>query len=528
MAGEEKRSDQTAPLGVQRLGAVAILLAASVFLSRVMGFIREMVLAAQIGLGPSADAYYAAFQIPDLLNYLLAGGALAVAFTPLYLRTLRQKGEDEAQELFKVVLGTLGFAVCLATGLLWFYAEALVDLQFGAFDEETRDLTVTLTRIVLPGQIFFVAGGIVRAVLMAHGRFAAQAVAPLLYNGSIIVGGLLFQSVAGFAWGALVGALLGGWIFPVYDLRRVTRLGFRLAPLDPSFRVYLWGALPLMIGLSLTTVDEWYERFFGARLGVGVVAALAFARRMMMAPVAIVGQAVATATLPSLSALHAEGRERELNQILLTTLRGTSVLALMAAGAVFALAHPIIQLAYQRGAFDASDSARVSLLLTWMAWAVPGWVLQQVAIRAFFARNEMWRPMLLSTGLSVGALPIYFRLGDIWGAEGLVLAGVLAISLNAVLTLIWVRVRFGGPSLAPLLTTSVRALVIVAVASSLAYAIQRGGPGTNGAILDLVAGLVIYLVIFLLGVRFLGDEAMRDTLSRFGASLWRRLRRTRS
>ena len=101
----------------------------------------------------------------------------------------------------------------------------------------------------------------------------------MLYNGSIIVGGLVFQSVAGFAWGALVGAVLGGWLFPVYDLRRVTRLGFRIAPLHPSFRLYLWGALPLMIGLSLTTVDEWYERFFGARLGVGVVATTPTPRR---------------------------------------------------------------------------------------------------------------------------------------------------------------------------------------------------------------------------------------------------------
>ncbi|MFP6639613.1 MAG: lipid II flippase MurJ, partial [Myxococcota bacterium] len=311
MAREEDRSDRTGALSGRRLGAVAVLLATSVLLSRVMGFVREMVLAARIGLGPTADAYYAAFQIPDLLNYLLAGGALAVAFTPLYLRIQRDQGDEAAQELFRTVLGTLGVAVCLFTAALWIYADALVDLQFSAFDAETRELTVWLTRIVLPGQIFFVAGGIVRAVLMAHGRFGAQAAAPLLYNGSIIAGGLLSQSVEGFAWGALVGALLGGWVFPAYDLRHVGRMRFRLAPWDRGFRVYFWGALPLMIGLSLTTVDEWYERYFGAQLGVGVVAALAFARRLMMAPVAIVGQAVATATLPSLSSLHAEGRERE-------------------------------------------------------------------------------------------------------------------------------------------------------------------------------------------------------------------------
>ena len=99
MAREEDRSNRTGALSGRRLGAVAVLLAASVLLSRIMGFVREMVLAARIGLGPSADAYYAAFQIPDLLNYLLAGGALAVAFTPLYLRTQRDQGDEAAQEL---------------------------------------------------------------------------------------------------------------------------------------------------------------------------------------------------------------------------------------------------------------------------------------------------------------------------------------------------------------------------------------------------------------------------------------------
>ena len=280
-----------------------------------------------------------------------------------------------------------------------------------------------------------------------------------------------------------------------------------------------------MIGLSLTTVDEWYERFFGARLGVGVVAALAFARRLMMAPVAIVGQAVATATLPSLSALHAEGREREMNSILLTTLRGTTVLALMAGGVLFALAHPIIQLAYQRGAFDAADSERVATLLTWMACAVPGWVLQQVAVRSFFARNEMWRPMLLSSVLSLGALPVYLELGEAWGAEGLVVAGVVAISLNAGLTLAWARWRHGGPSLGPLFKTGFRGLVITGLATGMAYWVQRGGPGTSGAILDLVLGMGVYIPIFIVGVRLLGDDEMRDTLSRAGASLRRRIRR---
>ncbi len=525
MGNKKPADDRARPLSARRLGMIASLLAASVLLSRIMGFAREMVLAARIGLGRSADAYYAAFQIPDLLNYLLAGGALAVAFTPLYLKTLRQEGDASAHRLFQTVLGTLGMGVVLATGILWFYAEELVDLQFGAFDPETRELTVFLTRIVLPGQIFFVAGGIVRAVLMAHGRFFAQAMAPILYNGSIIIGGLLSQTVEGFAWGALVGALLGGWIFPAWDFRHVGSMGFRVAPLDPGFRVYLWGALPLMIGLSLTTVDEWYERFFGARLGVGVVAALAFARRLMMAPVAIVGQAVATATLPSLSALHAEGRESEMNDIFLNTLRGTWVLASLAGGILFSLAQPLIQLAYQRGAFDAQDTARVAILLAWMSCAIPGWVIQQVAVRAFFARNEMWRPMFLSTVLSVGALPLYLEMGREWGAEGLVIAGAVAINVNAILTVGWTRWRHGGPFLRPLLSTGLRGLGVALLASVAAYWVQIGGEGTMGAVLDIAAGSVVYGLTALAGVWVLGDAAMRNTLSVISRSFVRRMRR---
>ncbi|MCS5635862.1 MAG: hypothetical protein NZ990_05045, partial [Myxococcota bacterium] len=123
VADDGNRSGEGAPPRGWRLAAAALLLAASVAASRGLGFIREMVLAAQVGVGSTTDAYYAAFQIPDLLNYLLAGGALAIAFTPLYLRTLERQGEGAAEELFRTVLGTLGAVACVGTALLWVYAD---------------------------------------------------------------------------------------------------------------------------------------------------------------------------------------------------------------------------------------------------------------------------------------------------------------------------------------------------------------------------------------------------------------------
>jgi putative peptidoglycan lipid II flippase len=374
---------------------------------------------------------------------------------------------------------------------------------------------------VLPAQIFFVTGGVVRAVLMAHGRFRTQAAAPLLYNGGIIVGGLVTGDIEGFAWGALGGAILGQWAYPLWDMRQVGGVSLRVAPWDPRFHAYLWRALPLMIGVSLTTVDEWYEKYFGGQVGVGVIASLAYARRLMMAPVAIIGQAVAAAALPALAAMHAEGRGRDLDAALLGTLRATVALAIAAAGAVFVLATPIVTLVYQRGAFGADDVARVAPLLALLALAVPGWVAQQVAIRAFFAREETWRPMLLGSALAVAVIPLYRMLGDRLGGEGLAIAGVIAISLNAAVTLVWAQLRFGGPSLSALAGTAVRA-VSIAVVSSLATAWA-----TRWAVRELVAipvvgdspwlalgvGALVYGALLLIGTRLAGDAAMREALA---------------
>ena len=261
-----------------RLGAVAALLAASVFLSRISGYVRDLVLANRAGAGPETDAYFVAFLLPDLLNYLLAGGALAIAFIPLYTRVRDERGAAAAGRLFETILGTLGLLAIVATaGLLWF-AEDIVGSQLTRFDDATRDLTVRLMRIILPAQIFFVTGGILRAVLMAHGSFRAQAAAPLIYNGCVIAGGVLTGDVEGFAWGVLVGAILGNWLVPLLDLRRVRRVRIRVAFWDADVGRYLWIAAPLMLGISLATVDEWYEKYLAAALAQGSISYLGYAR----------------------------------------------------------------------------------------------------------------------------------------------------------------------------------------------------------------------------------------------------------
>ncbi len=500
-----------------RVGAAAVLLAASVLLSRALGYLREAVLANQVGVSAQADAYRAAFQIPDMLNYFLAGGALSIAFSPLYTRALRERGSQHAERLFATVLGTTGALAILFTAAMWWWAEPLIALQFADFDAETRALAVRLTRIVLPAQIFFVSGGIVRAVLMARGRFGAQAAAPLIYNGAIIAGGLALGprlGVEGFAWGALVGPLIGSLIVPLVDAWGRVRVRIRIAPFDRELLAYLVVAAPLMLGLSLLTVDEWYDRWFGNRLGEGVIASLGYARQLMQAPVAVVGQAIAAAALPVLAQLWSAGRREELERVLLRTLQAGLALALLAGAGMFALAQPIVQLVYQHGAFTRANSEVVAGLLSVFCFAVPGWVAQQIASRAFFARGDTWRPMLLSTAVALAAIPLYLALGERLGPSGLALAGALAMSTNALLTLGLARRLHGSPPLGRLLATGTRAALVAAAAAAAAQLVQRPPGDAPRALLNLTLGAAAFGAIGLAGVWAVGDAVMRDGVRR--------------
>lgn len=500
--------------GGRRVGAAAALLAASVLLSRLLGLVRDRVLAHQIGVSAETDAYTAAFLIPDILNYFLAGGALSVAFIPLYTRVRERDGAPKAEALFAKVLGSMT-AVAVAMGVaLWWGADALVPRVFPRFDAETQALTVRLTRIVLPAQVFFVAGGIVRAVLMAHGRFASQALAPVVYNAGIIAGGLWLGGTLGaegFAWGVLAGAAVGPFGLALWELRRKldVDLGFRIALRDADLLRYLGMAAPLMLGVTLLTVDEWYDKVFGALLPAGSVAALGYARRLMQVPVAVVGQAIGTAALPTLTALWARNQRAQLDRVLLGALRAALGLSIFGGVACFVFAEPLVTFIVQTGRFTAEDTARVSALLAIFAFAVPAWITQQIAVRAFYARGEMWRPMLLGTAVAALAVPLYLALGREYGAQGLAAAGALGMSVNAAATVAYARVRHGGPPLGGLASTALRALGIAAGSGAAAWA---AAPFGATAFLQLALGGAVFGGVALAGVTLAGDAPLRASL----------------
>lgn len=521
------------------LGAAALLLAASGLLSRVLGYGREVLLAYYVGVGPESDAYFAAFVLPDLLNYLVAGGALSIAFLPLYTRAREHEGEAAAERLYRTTLGNVGLIVLVATGLLVVFAEPLVALQFPAFDAEKRALTVEISRIVAPAQVFFFLGGVIKATLFARGRFGAAALAPLVYNLGIIAGGLvLFErlGIHGFAWGVLVGAAAGPFLIPLLDSLRDGPPGARLALRDPGFRRYLWVALPLMFGQSLLTVDEWFDKWFGALVQPGAVAWISYARKLMLVPVAVVGQAIATAALPTLTRLWERGETAELSQTVERTLRAALGLALVGAAALAAIAEPFVRLAYERGQWTPEDTAVVAMLLQILCCAVPGWIVQQIAVRPFYARGDTWRPMVLGTVIVVLAFPFYRALALSFGVEGLAWAGVVGMSVNSLATLWLARRLHGAPRLGALLATALRSLAVAGAGWGAARLAGRflgiagfGGDSPSGAVRGFPAGTVgaflealtvgaVFIAVVVLLLPWLGDPELR-------AALIRRMRR---
>ena len=510
----------------RRVSLAAALLAASVLLSRALGLVRDGVLAAKVGDSAAADAYNAAFQIPDILNYFLAGGALAIAFVPLYTSARAREGPAAAEALFHKVLGTLGVAVVVATAGLWWWVDELIAFQFPRLEPEVRALTADLTRIVLPAQVFFVVGGVIRAVLMAHGRFWAQAFAPLLYNLGIILGGVLLApslGIAGFAWGALGGAFLGPFAAAVIELRGRVRLGARFAPFDRDVIIYLGIAAPLMAGVTLLTVDEWYDRWFGQLGPEGTIAVLGYARRLMQVPVAVVGQALATAALPTLARLWSENRREELDGLVLGTLKAGVAIGVLGGAATWVLADPLVTIVYRRGAFDAAAAERVVATLRIFAFAVPAWIAQQIAVRPFYARGDTWRPMLLGTAVAAAAIPLYLRLSEL-GPTGLAAAGAIAISLNSVATLLLARRVHGAPHLGELSWSIARVLAAAVLAAAAAEFVRPGGAGLGGAFVDLALGGGVFLGVATAGVLVFADAAARDAWLGLLRGLVRRLR----
>jgi len=413
--------------------SATLLLMTAVMLSRVIGYVREAYIAWAFGAGPATDAYVAGFTIPDWLNYIVAGGTASITFVSIYTRFLAEKREEDAQKTFSVIITVMTVVLTIGVILAEIFTPQLTRHFFNGFGPEQLALCVHLTRILLPAQIFFYVGGVVSAVLLSRRLFLFPAFGPLLYNAFIILGGIVLSrplGISSLAYGALAGSFVGPFLVNAIGARRLGT-GYRVSfdVRNSAFREWVRLSIPLMLGVSLVTADDWILRHF-ASSGVGEITRLNYAKRLFAVPIAVLGQATGQASLPFFARLFGEKRTQEFADTVNGSISRIVAASLLVTSLTAVAALPLIDLVYRRGRFQFSDSQSTAIYFFWFSLSLALWAAQGLYARAFYAAGNTLTPMIASSIITLASLPMYSALYKSLSTVGLAIASDIGILAN--------------------------------------------------------------------------------------------------
>jgi len=413
-------------------------------LSRILGFVRDFVIARSFGAGLATDAFFVAFKLPNLLRRMFAEGAFSQAFVPILGEYKNKRGEAETRTLVDHVASLLSIVVFIVTATGIAAAPILVWVSAPGFaaDAGKFELTVALTQVTFPYILFMALVALSGGILNTWSRFALPAFTPVLLNLAFI-GMALFAApyfdppVMVLGWAVFIGGLLQLAI-QIPALKKIAMLprpslNWRAAWGDPGVRRILTLMGPALIGVSVSQISLLINTIFASFLASGSVSWLYYADRLMEFPSGMLGAALGTILLPSLSRYHASANHAEYSKLLDWGLRLTLLLAAPAALALAILAVPLISTLFFHGAFSADDVFRTREALVAYAIGLTGLILVKVLAPGFYARQNVKTPLkialisLLVTQLMNAAFVFGLNLGH----AGLALSIGLAASLNA-------------------------------------------------------------------------------------------------
>lgn len=424
-------------LVTRRIAQASGIVMASVLASRLLGFFREWTVAHQIGSNAITDAYYAAFTLPDFLNYLVAGGSLSITFIPVFTKFIAENREDEGWHVFSTVVTSMGVLLAALVVVGEIYAAQLVELIAPGFGPTEKARVIFLTRLMMPAQICFYQGSILSAVQYAKGQFVVPSLAPVVYNLGIILGGVLLSpriGITGFAVGVLGGAVTGNLLLQVYGARRA---GARFSPnLDirhPGFWLFIKLTVPIMLALSLVFTDDWIIRWFGSYLVPASITWLSYAKTLMRVPLGVVGQAVGVASFPFLAQLYSEGKLEELNRTLNATMKGLILLLMPISALTIAQTTPLVYLVFSHTRLRATDLQATAATLAVFSLGMFAWGAQNILARGFYAARDTLTPAIVGTTLTFMNLPLYWLLVRRYQHLGLAAASSVGIIVYTLL-----------------------------------------------------------------------------------------------
>lgn len=461
------------PLPRTRLArAVSIVMVAFV-VSRLLGLVREAVVAARFGDSTAYAAYQAAFGLPDLLFNLIAGGALASAFLPTFTLYLTSERHGAGWRLASAVANWIVVVLGVLSLLAAIFAVPIVDhLLAPGFERPLVELTATLMRFMLISTVIFSLSGLAMSILNAYEHYLTPALAPIMYNLGILAGALFLapsMGIFGLAWGVILGAAGHALVqLPMlrrYGLRYVPVLGLRDPEISENVRRVARLMAPRVLGAAVVQLMFLSNRIIGSFFDPAVIPILNYAWIIMLLPHGVFASSVATAIFPTFSRQAALGDRAGMQRALAQTLRMILFVTVPAAVGLFVLRVPVIELLFERGEFTSQTTLAVAWALAFYCIGLVPHSLIEIINRAFFAVQDTWTPVIVGTIAMLGniGLGILFALNlgspdDLTRGPqgGLALANATAASIEIWVLLWLIRRKIGGLEGRALLASGLR------------------------------------------------------------------------
>jgi putative peptidoglycan lipid II flippase len=426
------------------------LIGAATFSSRILGFIRDMVLAGLFGATAAADAFFVAYRVPNLLRELFAEGSMSAAFIPVFTEYHTRRTKCEAWKLASAMFTTLLtivtsivlLGIVAAPGIVWLLAPGFHD------DPSKLALTTLLTQLMFPYLLFISLAALAMGILNSLRAFAAPALSPVFFN-IVIIGCAMFLSplLAEPIYGVAIGVVAGGaaqFAMQLPGLRtRGMLMSLRWEPGHPGVKRVGQLLLPSLLGLSVTQVNITISTIL-ASFFAGGPTYLFYGMRLIQFPLGIFGVALATAILPTLSAQASRGAWDDLRGTLGFGLRMILFIILPAMLGLILLRTPIVHLFFEHGTFTAADTEGTALAVLYYAvglWAFAG---VRIIVAAFYSMQDTRTPALTAVGAVLANLALSLWLMDSLGHAGLALATALAGMLNVTILVVVLNRRLGG------------------------------------------------------------------------------------
>jgi putative peptidoglycan lipid II flippase len=453
----------------------SLIMMAAILLSRVLGQFRDTVISALFGLNANTDVYRSAFALPDVLFFLIAGGALSSSFIPVFSSYLSKGEDEEAWKVFSVVATVMAIVLVVVIILCEIFARPLVGILRNGLTPQQLDQTAFLTRIVLPSQFAFFLGALMFATLYTRQHFLIPALGPNVYNLGIIIGGILLArfanaGITGFAIGALVGALIGNLVIPLIALRKLgIHYRWSLDIHHPGVKRVGQLMLPVILGLSLPGIYGLINGFHASYLKPGSISALDQANRLMQAPLGIFGQSLAIAVFPTLSLLAAQQNFTAYKSTLSRALRNVFFLTIPVSIALIIFSLDIVRVLFEHGKFKSADSSMTAIALIYYCVGISAWSLLAIIQRSFYAVQDTKTPVIIGTITTILFFPLSYYLAHRMDHSGLAFATSIAAVIQAV-WLIWAFNRkIGGVGIGNLMLGFTKTLVAGAVMAVFCY-----------------------------------------------------------